>query len=165
GRLMNESQPVPFSELAREAQELVQGHIMERGVVVHIQGDLPIVFGDRQRLVEVLQNLMDNAVKFMGNQAEPRIEIGQAGIDEEHGMPIFYVQDNGIGIQAEHHERIFGLFNKLDVKSDGTGIGLSIVKRIVEVHGGKIWVESELGKGTTFFFTLPVYAEDKEATV
>jgi PAS domain S-box-containing protein len=165
GRLMNESQPVPFNELAREAVELVQGYIMERGVAVHIQSDLPVVFGDRQRLAEVLQNLMGNAVKFMGNQMEPRIEIGQAGVDVEHGMPIFYVRDNGIGIQAEHYERIFGLFNKLDIKSDGTGIGLSIVKRIVEVHGGKIWVESELRKGTTFFFTLPIYAKDKEATV
>jgi signal transduction histidine kinase len=106
---------------------------------------------------------MDNAAKFMGNQPEPRIEIGQWS--EEDGMPILYVRDNGIGIQPEHHERIFGLFNKLDIKSDGTGIGLALVKRIVEVHGGRIWVESEVGKGSTFFFTLPISAEDKEATL
>jgi signal transduction histidine kinase len=157
GRLMNESQPVPFGELAHEVLELVQGHIMERGVTVHIQNDLPTVFGDRQRLVEVLQNLIDNAAKFMGNQKEPRIEIGQHG--EEDGKPKFYVKDNGMGIQPEHHERIFGLFNKLDIKTDGTGIGLSIVKRIIEVHGGRIWVESEVGKGSTFFFTLPTKPE------
>ncbi|MCI0609659.1 MAG: PAS domain S-box protein [Anaerolineae bacterium] len=153
GRLMNESQPVSFGDLAREVLELVQGHIMERGITVHIQSGLPMVFGDRQRLAEILQNLIVNAAKFMGNQKEPRIEIGQRG--EEDGKPIFYVKDNGIGIQPEHHERIFGLFNKLDVKSDGTGIGLSIVKRIIEVHGGRIWVESEVGKGAAFFFTLP----------
>ena len=153
GRLMNESQPVSFGELAHEVLELVQGRIMERGITVHIQSDLPTVFGDRQRLAEVLQNLIDNAAKFIGNQTEPRIEIGQWGDDE--GKPVFYVKDNGIGIQTEHHDRIFGLFNKLDIKSDGTGIGLSIVKRIVEVHGGRIWVESEAGKGSTFYFTLP----------
>jgi PAS domain S-box-containing protein len=160
GRLMNESQPVSFGELADEVVELVQGQIMERGITVHIEPGLPTVFGDRQRMSEVLQNLVDNAAKFMGNQPEPRIEIGQRGEDAERDMPIFYVKDNGIGIQTEHHERIFGLFNKLDIKSDGTGIGLSIVKRIIEVHGGRIWVESEAGKGSTFCFTLP-RASDK----
>ena len=158
GRLMNESQPVSFEELAHEVLELVHGRIMERGITVYVQSGLPTVFGDRQRLVEVLQNLIDNAAKFIGTQTEPRIEIGQRG--EEDGKPIFYVRDNGIGIQTEHHERIFGLFSKLDIKSDGTGIGLSIVKRIVEVHGGRIWVESEAGEGSTFCFTLP-RASDK----
>jgi len=117
------------------------------------------VFGDRQRLLEVVQNLVSNAAKFMGDQSSPRIEIGHAG--DEDGMSVFYVRDNGIGIPTEHHDRVFGLFNKLDAKSDGTGIGLALVKRIVEVHGGRVWVQSaasprgEAGKGATFFFTLP----------
>jgi signal transduction histidine kinase len=106
--------------------------------------------------MEVLQNLLDNAAKYMGDQPDPRIEIGQRGEDAERGQLIFFVKDNGIGIAPEYHERIFGLFNKLDPKSEGTGIGLALVKRIVEVHGGRVWVESELGKGSTFFFTLPV---------
>ncbi|NWG05734.1 MAG: GAF domain-containing protein [Chloroflexi bacterium] len=154
GRLRNESVYVPFEELAREAVELVQGRIMKRGIVVQIAPNLPVVHGDRQRLLEVLQNLVDNAAKFMGDQAEPRIEIGQSG--EEGGKPVFYVKDNGVGIPSEHYDRIFGLFNKLDVKTEGTGIGLALVKRIVEVHGGRIWVQSEAGLGSTFFFTLPV---------
>jgi signal transduction histidine kinase len=103
--------------------------------------------------VEVVQNLIDNAAKYMGDQAMPTVEIGQRGL--ENGMPVFFVRDNGIGIAPEHHERIFGLFNKLDARSEGTGVGLALVKRIVEVHGGRIWVESEMGEGTTFFFTLP----------
>jgi signal transduction histidine kinase len=156
GRLRNEPVYIPFDELAREAVELVHGRIMQRGIAVQIQPDLPIVFGDRQRLLEVVQNLVDNAAKFMGDQIEPRIEIGQAG--EENGRPILYVQDNGIGIAPEHYDRVFGLFNKLDVKTDGTGIGLALVKRIIEVHGCRIWVESTVGKGSKFCFTLPVPA-------
>jgi len=153
GRLKNESVNVPFEELAREAVELVQGRIMERGVSVHIDSNLPLVFGDKPRLLEVLQNLIDNAAKFTGAQKEPRIEIGQSGT--EGGMIVFHVRDNGVGIPPEHHERIFGLFNKLDVKSEGTGIGLALVRRIIEVHEGRIWVESEAGKGAAFYFTLP----------
>ena len=152
GRLRNEAAYVPFEELAQEAIELVHGRIMQRGIAIKIHADLPTVYGDRQRLLEVIQNLVDNAAKFMGDQKEPRIEIGQEG--EEQGMPILYVQDNGIGILPEHYDRVFGLFNKLDVKTDGTGIGLALVKRIVEVHGGRIWVQSEPGKGSTFYFTL-----------
>ena len=152
GRLRNEPERIPFGDLAREAVELAQGYIMQRRVSVSIQPGLPEVVGDRQRLLEVLQNLVDNAAKFMGNQHAPHIEIGQEG--EENGNPVFFVRDNGIGIAPEYHERVFGLFNKLDVKSDGTGIGLALVKRIVEVHGGRIWVRSEAGAGSTFYFTL-----------
>jgi signal transduction histidine kinase len=108
---------------------------------------------DRPRIGEVLQNLLDNAAKYMGNQSQPQIEIGHSG--EQDGQPVFYIRDNGMGIASEFHERVFGLFNKLDPKSDGTGVGLALVKRIIEIHGGKVWVESELGRGSTFFFTLP----------
>jgi signal transduction histidine kinase len=155
GRLKNESTYVPFADIAQEASELVHGRIMERGITVSIEPGLPDVYGDRPRLTEVLQNLLDNAAKFMGDQKEPHIEIGCRGRDAERDMPIFYVRDNGMGILPEHLERVFGLFNKLDPKTDGTGIGLALVKRIIEVHGGQIWVESQAGKGSTFFFMLP----------
>jgi len=106
------------------------------------------------RLVEVMQNLIDNAAKFMGGQPQPVIQIGTRGTLEN--MPVFFVRDNGIGIESQYQERIFGIFNKLDPVSEGTGIGLTLVKRIVEVHGGKIWIESEgAGKGSAFCFTLP----------
>ena len=155
GRLRNESTYFPFADLAQEALELVQGRIMTRGIHASIEPDLPTVYGDRPRLTEVLQNLIDNAAKFMGDREDPKIEIGYQGRDTERSMPIFYVRDNGIGISSQHHDRVFGLFNKLDPKTDGTGIGLALVKRIIEIHGGRIWVESEAGKGSTFFFTLP----------
>lgn len=153
GRIMNVPGMVPFDELIREAVDMVHGRLEERSIRVHTQPGLPSVYGDKPRLVEVLQNLLDNAAKYMGTQPNPNIEIGQDGSD--HGKPIFYVRDNGIGIAPEHHERIFGLFNKLDVRTEGTGVGLALVKRIIETHGGRIWVESEERRGATFLFTLP----------
>jgi PAS domain S-box-containing protein len=153
GRMMNPPVSVPFDELIKAALDILHGQLEKRNVTVRIQPNLPSVHGDRQRLTEVLQNLIDNAAKYMGDQPNPVIEIGQQG--DENGKPIFFVKDNGIGVAHEYHERIFGLFNKLDPQSEGSGIGLSLVKRIIEVHGGRVWVESELGKGSTFYFTLP----------
>ena len=153
GRVVNPPLDVPFGELAQEAIALVRGQLETRQVKIWVQPNLPMVNVDKPRIVEVLQNLLDNAVKYMGNQAKPLIEIGQQGGQE--APPVFYVKDNGIGIEPEFHERVFGLFNKLDPKSDGTGVGLALVKRIIEIHGGRIWLESELGHGSTFLFTLP----------
>ncbi|NTU55399.1 MAG: response regulator [Anaerolineales bacterium] len=153
GRITNPPQRIPFETIVRDAVGLVAGRIAEKGVDVEIAPDLPIVCVDQVRFTQVMQNLIENAVKFMGEQPEPRIWIGERRDKEEVS---FFVQDNGIGIAMEHHERIFGLFDKLDPKADGTGIGLALVKRIIETHGGKIWVESEgLGKGSTFCFTIP----------
>jgi signal transduction histidine kinase len=121
--------------------------------VAFLDENLPTIFGDRQRIHEVLQNLIDNAAKFMGDQPSPRIDIGQQG--ELQGKPVFFVRDNGIGISPQYKDRIFGLFDKLDGQTEGTGVGLALVKRIVEFHGGRVWVESEPGTGSTFFFTLP----------
>jgi PAS domain S-box-containing protein len=153
GRMMNPPELVSFDELVNEALELTEGRLHERGVSVHIASHLPNVYGDAKRFLELVQNLLDNAAKYMGEQPEPLIEIGHDGF--ENGNPVFFVRDNGIGIAREHHEQIFGLFNKLDPNVEGTGVGLALVKRIVEFHGGRIWVESEAGKGATFWFTLP----------
>ncbi len=153
GRLAEPHQNVDIGTLTREVVELLYGRLHEKEIIVEIKEDLPMAHADRRRLFEVMQNLIDNAAKFMGNQPKPHIEIGHAGSDSE--MPVFYVKDNGMGIEQMHLERIFGLFNKLDAQSDGTGIGLALVKRIIEFHKGKIWAQSELGQGTTFFFTLP----------
>lgn len=152
GRLMNPPENVALDDLVQEVIKMLETRLRERNVRVRIQEWLPVVHGDAQRLLEVIQNLVDNAVKFMGEQPEPLIEIGTRG--EDNGQPVVYVRDNGIGIAPAYHERVFGLFNKLDPAMEGTGIGLAIVKRIVEVHGGRVWVESEAGKGATFCFTL-----------
>ena len=151
GRLINPPSEVPFEELIREALELAHGQLSTKQVQVQIEANLPVVNVDRIRMVEVLQNLIVNSVKFVGDREDPKIEIGMQIINEGK---TFFVKDNGIGIAPEYHKKVFGLFDKLDAKSEGTGIGLALVKRIIEVHGGTIWVESELGKGATFFFTL-----------
>jgi len=154
GRVINLPEFLSFSEIIIESLERVQGQLDAKKIVVKVQADLPSVYGDRVRLVEVVQNLIDNAAKFSDRSQNRLIEIGTKETDQE-GQATFFVRDHGIGIQPEFQERIFGLFNKLDQNAEGTGIGLTLVKRIIEVHGGKIWVESEPGKGATFYFTLP----------
>jgi signal transduction histidine kinase len=159
GRVQNASRSVSLTQLAQEAVELLQGAIRLRGVKIEIAEGMPVVYGDEPRLREVLQNLVENAVKFMGSQPQPMIQIG-ARVDNE--VCIAYVKDNGIGIDARYHQKIFGLFEQLSPDVEGTGIGLALVKRIIEIHGGKVWVESEgIGHGTTFYFTLPL-SEFKE---
>jgi len=152
GRVMNEPKRSPFVELVKEALKRVEGQLQARQVQVQTGSDLPEVFGDTERLIEVIQNLVDNACKFMGDQNEPIIEIGAQ--KQESGY-VFFVKDNGIGIDKKFQDKVFGLFDKLDPNSNSTGIGLALAKRIIEVHGGRIWIESDtVQKGTTFFFTL-----------
>ncbi len=153
GRVLNPSEQIDVREIINEAIQLVSGRLGENKVKVDLLPSVETVYGDRRRLIEVFQNLLDNAAKFTTVRAAPLIEIGCDG--DMDGMPVFHVRDNGVGIASEHYERIFGLFNKLNADVDGTGVGLAIVKRIVELHGGRIWVESEIGMGTTFYFSLP----------
>ncbi len=156
GRLMNSPEDLSLTRLARDAAERVAIQLDERDIEIDIADNMPTVYGDPGRLCEVFQNLIDNALKFMGDQALPKIEIG-AFTDGENIR--CYVRDNGIGILSDYHQRIFDLFDRLDLKVDGTGIGLALVKRIIEVHGGRIWVESEgEGCGATFWFTIPADA-------
>ncbi len=114
---------------------------------------LPTIIADESQLIQLFQNIIGNAVKFHGEE-KPRTHISAEEKDDEW---LFSVKDNGIGMNPDDHERIFKIFNCLHNKSEypGTGIGLSVCKKIVERHGGRIWVESELGKGSTFYFTIP----------
>jgi signal transduction histidine kinase len=153
GRVANPPEDVTLLSLAEEAQQSVAGRLAAARAELVIEPELPVLYGDRARLQEVVRNLVDNAAKFMGDQPKPRIVIGAR--PGPRG-PIWFVRDNGIGIDAKHQQRVFGLFERLDTSVEGTGIGLALVKRIVEVHGGQVWVESAgRGQGTTVCVSLP----------
>ncbi len=148
----NTPEEVPLGALARQALDLILHRLDGRGLEVVIAPDLPSVIGDAARLLQVFQQLFRNAVRFMGDQPSPRIEVSAR---PEVGETVICVRDNGVGIEPRDHERVFRLFKRLETCTGGTGAGLALVKRIVEVHGGSIWVESEgRGTGSTFCFTL-----------
>ena len=156
GRIISPPENVPFREIVSEALAQSSAKVSSKNVLVTVEGDLPVVQADRMRLVEVLVNLLENSVKYMGDQPQPEIAIGKR-LDGEN--TVFFVRDNGIGIDLSQHDKVFELFYKVDKKSKGSGAGLAIVKKIIEVHRGSIWIESGLGKGCTVCFTIP-HAQD-----
>ena len=152
GRIINPPEDINLLELTHEALENLHTQLNQKQIQAHVAIDLPVVHADRIRLLEVLVNLIDNAAKYMGDQPNPQIEIG---LRVQAGEQVIFVRDNGMGIEPLYQTKIFGLFEKLDATMDGTGIGLALVKRIIETHGGRIWVESEgLGRGSMFCFTI-----------
>lgn len=155
GRLVNPPQEIHLSDLVREALDMLTGQLEGCPIELQIQPDMPIVHADRTRLLEVYQNLIGNAIKYMGNQQAPRIEVGA---HQQDGEVVCHVRDNGMGISSRYLEKVFGLFERLNVAVEGTGVGLALVRRIVEVHGGQTWAESDgPGQGSTFYFTLPIH--------
>jgi light-regulated signal transduction histidine kinase (bacteriophytochrome) len=138
------SSVVDMNRVALETEMILDFKIKESGAEIE--------------LGQVLQNLMTNALKFTKPFMRPIIHVG---CSQENDRWIFYVQDNGIGLNVEYADKIFQMFQRLHTqgKYEGTGVGLAIVKKIVERHGGKVWVESEEGVGSTFFFTIPKVAK------
>lgn len=148
-------EPVPLAEVVAEALINLQVAIREADGRIVVSEDLPLVVGDHSELTRLFQNLVGNAVKYRNRSGRPQVEIGAR---QEGAQWLVWVRDNGIGIAPEDHERAFRIFQRLapsEACQEGTGIGLAICKRIVEHHGGRIWVESDLGVGSTFFLTLP----------
>lgn len=163
GRIVNPSEQTELKEIAADALALIGGELAHGKPWVRIAEDLPVVYGDRNRLVEVMLNLITNAIKYMGGQSEPTIEIG---MEDRDGLAVYYVRDNGTGIAPHYHKKVFDLFEQLDVTTEGTGVGLAIVKRIIELHQGRIWVESTgPGQGSTFCFTLGLAQEPPQPAI
>jgi light-regulated signal transduction histidine kinase (bacteriophytochrome) len=118
-----------------------------------IHDPLPLIYANNQQMVQLFQNLIGNAIKYRGKE-NPEIQISYEDVDDEY---IFSIKDNGIGIDEKHLKKIFNIFHRLHTSEEyeGTGIGLAISEKILEKHRGKIWAESETGKGTIFHFTIP----------
>lgn len=157
GRMINPPAVCSMQEIIQEAMRALEESISAHNVTIAVQANLPQVTVDRTRMVEVLQNLLENAIKYRNKEIPLKIEIG---VRDTAPDTVFFVKDNGIGIEPNYLDTVFGLFNKLDSHSEGTGIGLALVRRIIEFHGGTIWAESTgTGQGSTFCFTLPAKPE------
>jgi signal transduction histidine kinase len=154
GRVVSTFQDVPSHEIVSHVTSGLQNRLKEKEIELVVAQNLPTIHCDGERIYQVFENLIVNAIKFMGDTEDPKIEIGNEDGETFHK---FYVSDNGIGIDPKWHQKIFESFHRLKAIEDpeGTGLGLAIVDRIVNNHGGKVWVESEKGKGATFYFTLP----------
>ncbi len=157
GHIINPPEAGSLGYLVRNAVDILREKMVARGIELEIDDDMPQYWGDSLRLLEVFQNLLENAIKFMGDQPAPRIKISAVQNDTE---VICKVEDNGIGINPRYHDRIFNLFERLNPEIEGTGIGMSLVHRIIKAHGGTISVESAgEQQGCTIVFTLPVKPE------
>ena len=152
-----------INDIMVEMINMLEGKINNNKIKLIVQDKLPTLFCDRRRIKDVFTNLVTNAIKFMGDNDSREIKIG---CDQKGEHFEFFVEDTGIGVGAEHHEQIFKIFSRLkNVETEGTGVGLAIVKKIVEVNKGKVWVESPIKdeKGSRFCFTIPV-SVDKESS-
>jgi len=157
GRIINPLNWFSMEGLVRELSQYLHGILVESNAELKVESPLPDVFGDRWRISEVLQNLIENAVKYRNPDQALVIELG---CKIQNGMQVFSLKDNGLGIDKEHLGLVFKKFISINKKSDGLGLGLALVRRVVESHGGTVWVESDgLGKGSTFYFSFPIPAE------
>lgn len=152
GKVVDQYEEFSMTDPAREAHELLFGMLKNNTCKVEIQKNMPLVHAGKARIRELFQNLIENAVKFSMSTAEPLIKVY---VRNDNGENVFCVEDNGIGVEKKYHDKIFGLFNKLDNNTPGTGLGLSLVKRIVDNYNGRVWIESDgMNQGTIVCFTV-----------
>jgi len=163
-RIKNPYEMVNINEMMTSVLERIKFDIQQHQATVIVQPNIPLICCDRIKMAEVFLNLVNNAIKFASKipDQHPRVEITYAR-DRAHHK--FAVKDNGIGIDPKYQKQIFGIFKRLhtDKEYEGTGAGLSIIHRVITDHGGDIWIDSELGKGATFYFTIPADLKPGEA--
>jgi PAS domain S-box-containing protein len=173
GRITKAPQSFDLAETVAVVLKDLDDMIQRKNATVSVEGPLPVLVGDSPRVAQLISNLIANGLKYNTNAA-PHIRIGQQAMPDTSIQPLqkpgprlvtLYVADNGLGIDSEYHEQIFGIFRRGPNPDhfEGTGAGLAIARKIVEAHGGRIWVESRLGEGATFYFTLPVAVPTMDA--
>ncbi|MHC4559692.1 MAG: sensor histidine kinase, partial [Planctomycetota bacterium] len=150
GRINEEQVQVDLNDLVPEVIDMVSP---PENIVITLENELPTVECEQTRVTQVFQNLLSNAIKYM-DKPQGQVKVGCVA---EDGFWKFSIADNGPGIEEKHFDKIFQIFQTLSSRDEfeSTGVGLTIIKKIVELYGGRIWVESEVGEGSTFFFTLP----------
>ncbi len=163
-RIQNPYEDTDINAIIEEVKKRIEFDIKEHNVTFVMEDKMPIIRCDRIKMTEVFLNLINNGIKFSSknDKDDPKIEIGYR---DEGVFHRFHIKDNGIGIAPEHQDQVFGIFKRLHTTKEfeGTGAGLSIVKRVIDEHGGKIWIESDIGKGADFCFTIPKNPENKVA--
>src|SRR5204863_86621 len=156
GRIASTPQPFALDEAVATVRRDLGDLIARKDATFLAEGSLPMVQGDPERITQLVMNLVGNGLKYNTSKT-PKVFIGQVPAEPDTEHVTLYVRDNGIGIDPKYHQQIFGIFRRLHRREEfeGTGAGLAICKKIVEAHGGNIWVDSALGRGATFYFTLP----------
>jgi signal transduction histidine kinase len=163
GRKSAPPERMSLQELTREACEMVAGQIAQNGAQIELTKTPLYFMGERTRMLEVFQNILDNAIKFAKPKEPAHIQIS---VEQGTGLEpwVVCVRDRGIGIDPRFKHRLFGLFEKLQPDATGTGIGLALIKRIIDVHGGRVWIESDgNGAGAALRFTLPSMTSEEAA--
>ena len=160
GRVVSSFADVSSQDLVKKVAEGLGAILKGKGIELKVKETLPVIRADEERIYQVFENLIVNAIKYMGDVENPKIEVGYKDKGAFHQ---FYVRDNGIGIDPKHCGKIFEMFYRIkEIKDEeGTGLGLAIVERIVNGHGGRVWAESERGKGAIFYFTLSKRPDDE----
>jgi signal transduction histidine kinase len=161
GKVRFELGDVNIKEIIDSVGEELESRLDEAGVVLRIEEGLPIVRGDTRWLAEIFENLINNAIKYGCDNPNPMITVGAVPGDEER---LIFVRDNGRGIAAAHQAQLFQPFRRFRTDKEGSGLGLAIVKRIIGMHSGRVWVESEPGNGATFWVALPAAEKGQNHT-
>jgi signal transduction histidine kinase len=152
GKVRFEMTDVDTSPMIHSIRDEYQPRLAEIGAVIDLETEFPHVRADAHWLTQVFENLLTNAIKYGCDNPKPRIAVGCITKDGEHK---FFIRDNGKGIDPAHHAKIFEPFRRLRTDKEGSGMGLAIVARLVKMHGGRIWIESQVGQGATFWVALP----------
>lgn len=161
GRVVHPAVPISLGKLVQDVAELLSGPLRDRDVALHVEEEMPRVHADPVRLRQVFQNLIENAAKFSGAASEPEVRVSAW---EDESWVHCTIEDNGIGLDPAYLERVFNIFEKLQPDTPGSGIGLALVRRIMEEQGGRVWLESEgLGHGVTAHVVIPRQSPEEDA--